>query len=270
MFASMKTSHRIGPWLFDVGEKILRSTEAAHRLEDRTARTLAMLCERRGQIVGKDEILLSVWEGRTVSPNSVAIVIGDLRRALKDDPKAPLHIQTIPQRGYRLTDEPESPPCAAPGLREVEQTITWRRGRDRFIGSVAAIAVTAIAAALLVKVWLVVPAIGMIVEPTVNATGQAGLDPLAASIGAVVLGCAARLPNMHVLAPPLARRNGDEPLLELRSKLIIWNGAPEVALVLTVPKTGAVQWTSFAGGPVGMLAATVTARIATLQAAPAR
>jgi hypothetical protein len=62
-------------------------------LEDRAARTLELLCRRRGEVVSKAELIDAVWGGRSISANSVAVVIGDLRKAIEEDAHAPVHTQ---------------------------------------------------------------------------------------------------------------------------------------------------------------------------------
>jgi DNA-binding winged helix-turn-helix (wHTH) protein len=91
---------RMGEWEFDPGAAVLRRDGTEAPLEDRCARVLAVLCRRRGEVVGKDELLAEVWHGRAASPNSVAIVIGDLRRALGEEPGQPVLLVTVGKRGY--------------------------------------------------------------------------------------------------------------------------------------------------------------------------
>ena len=61
-----------------------------------------MLCEAGGDVVSQEQLIDGVWQGRALSENSVAVVIGQLRRALDDDAREPRLIETIPKRGYRL------------------------------------------------------------------------------------------------------------------------------------------------------------------------
>ena len=72
------------------------------RIEARAMDVLVLLHERAGQVVSNEEILQSVWHGRTVSSHSIAIVVSALRKALGDDSKSPRYIETVPKRGYRL------------------------------------------------------------------------------------------------------------------------------------------------------------------------
>lgn len=114
----------IGTWTFDVLGARLVAGETEIPLEHRAARTLELLCRSRGRPVSRNEILADVWEGRSVSANSVAIVIADLRRALGDDASAPRFIATIPKRGYQLRDA--APPVAAPPLAVPAQSKVLR------------------------------------------------------------------------------------------------------------------------------------------------
>src|SRR5688572_15094447 len=98
----MTDALRIGDWTFDPAAGELRRGAERRRLEDRAARTLALLVRRRGEVVSQAEIAAEVWNGRTVSPNSLPVVIADLRRALDDDAREPRFIETVAKRGYRL------------------------------------------------------------------------------------------------------------------------------------------------------------------------
>ena len=95
-------THRIGGWEFLPASGELRRRTDVRRLEPRAAKVLEMLCEADGEIVSQDQLIAAVWGGRSLSENSVAVVIGQLRRMLEDDARVPRLIETIPKRGYRL------------------------------------------------------------------------------------------------------------------------------------------------------------------------
>jgi DNA-binding winged helix-turn-helix (wHTH) protein len=101
--------HRIGGWEFLPATGELRRRTDLRRLEPRAARTLELLCEAKGEVVSQEELIAAVWQGRALSENSVAVVIGQLRRALEDDAREPRLIESIPKRGYRLrATQPEA------------------------------------------------------------------------------------------------------------------------------------------------------------------
>src|ERR1044071_238743 len=103
--------HRIGGWDFSPATGELRRRSDVRRLEPRAPRALEMLCEADGEVVSQEQLIEGVWQGRVLSENSVAVVIGQLRKALDDDAREPKLIETIPKRGYRLRSgatEPEA------------------------------------------------------------------------------------------------------------------------------------------------------------------
>src|SRR3954451_23435779 len=94
--------YQVGHWTFVPSAHELRSGSARARLQQRASATLALLCERAGEVVSQQEIIDRAWGRRHLSPNSVAIVIGDLRRALDIPVGEPGSIETLPKAGYRL------------------------------------------------------------------------------------------------------------------------------------------------------------------------
>ena len=224
--------YRVGGWTFRAGENELLRDGERRRLEDRAARTLELLCRRAGEAVPQDEIIAEVWNGRSQSPNSIPVVIGQLRRALGDDARSPRFIETLPKRGYRLVAEPES---EAPGRRR------WR--------AVALLALLVIAAG---AAWLTLrpapPALA--VSDVANATGDPAYEPLARATSELV---AAGLSRRGLVFRRGAARDGET---QLAAHLTLWTGEPTVGFTATGPD-GAVRWSAMARGPAGKLPANV-------------
>jgi DNA-binding winged helix-turn-helix (wHTH) protein len=93
---------RIGDWVACSDSDTVSGSGVQHKLERRAMEALVLLAERAGQVVKKDELIETVWGRLAVSDHSVAMVISQLRRALRDDARAPRYIETITKRGYRL------------------------------------------------------------------------------------------------------------------------------------------------------------------------
>ncbi len=74
-------------------------------LEPRAFRLLLFLVENPGRAIPKDEIMTAVWSDTFVSENSLAKAITQIRKAVDDDPRAPLYIETVPSVGYRFVAE---------------------------------------------------------------------------------------------------------------------------------------------------------------------
>jgi len=96
------TAWLLGDWSVQpsANELIHRSGRRV-RIEARAMAVLELLHQNAGQVVTTDEMLARVWEGKVVSPHSVATVISSLRRSLAEDSTLE-YIETIPKRGYRL------------------------------------------------------------------------------------------------------------------------------------------------------------------------
>ncbi len=195
----------VGDWRFDTASAALTQPGCTKRLEDRSARTLALLCRRRGEVVSKADILAKVWQGRTVSDNSVAIVIAALRRALGESSRAPHHIETIGKRGYRLRaapDVPAEPERADPGGARSPRRLD--RERDRCRGCDPDHDPDA-------RDPPPPPPIALMLGPVRNDTGDGRYDPLARSLAALVEERAARMPEGRRHGRRLAGRPTSAP-----------------------------------------------------------
>jgi TolB-like protein/DNA-binding winged helix-turn-helix (wHTH) protein/Tfp pilus assembly protein PilF len=82
----------------------LRRRGRVLKLERLPMDVLALLIEHRGELVTREQIGERVW-GRSVyldTDNSINGAIRKIRQALKDDPRQPRFILTVPGRGYRF------------------------------------------------------------------------------------------------------------------------------------------------------------------------
>jgi len=71
-------------------------------LGSRAAALLALLVERQGKLVTKDEIFAAVWPGTAVEEANLTVQMSALRRILDQDRGQGSCIQTVPSRGYRF------------------------------------------------------------------------------------------------------------------------------------------------------------------------
>lgn len=75
---------------------------------------LMLLVGNGDRLVGKDEIIDKVWDGRIVSESAVAARIKTARKAIGDDGTRQALIRTIHGKGFRFTGPVEQVACAAP------------------------------------------------------------------------------------------------------------------------------------------------------------
>jgi TolB-like protein/DNA-binding winged helix-turn-helix (wHTH) protein/Tfp pilus assembly protein PilF len=119
------TDHQV--WTFDDFELDLAAwqlTRAGRPLpiEPKGLALLALLIERRGEVVSKADILDAVWADATVTENAMVRVVAHLRGLLGDDAKDPKYIETVHTRGYRFVAPvarrvPLAPASSGPSLR---------------------------------------------------------------------------------------------------------------------------------------------------------
>jgi DNA-binding winged helix-turn-helix (wHTH) protein len=232
--------HAIGDWTFHPADNELRGPLGKRRLEHRAARTLELLCARRGALVSRDEIVREVWEGRLVSPNSVSIVISDLREALGDDARSPRHIETVAKRGYRLTGGAAAPAPEKPRLRPLIL------GLLLLVVVVAGLLFALSGGRSTQHTILVVAAVE-------NATGSPAWQPLADASSEVLLNRARAIDGPVVMREPAAGervrpRGDDAPVVRLSARLILWSGKPTVMFTATDADSRAVIWNGMTGG----------------------
>lgn len=246
----------IGDWRFDIASATLTQPGCTKRLEDRSARTLALLGRRRGDVVSKTEILAEVWQGRTVSDNSVAIVIADLRRALGESSRAPYHIETIGKRGYRLRAVPDVPAEPSPPIERTRDRRVIRMGN-------AIAAVAALLIVILIRAAQPTPVVALMLGPVRNDTGDGRYEPLARSLAALVEERAARMPGVIATdtGAKLDHARGGRQL-EMRSRLIIWNDTPTLSLAAIDRSDGRVVWSGMAVGRPDTIAAATIGQLA--------
>ena len=98
----IENGFRFGDWQAFPSRNLLRGRDGEVRLEPKVMRVLECLASHAGQVVERDALLESVWEGRSFSDEPLSRCIFELRRALGDSRSDPTYIETIPKRGYRL------------------------------------------------------------------------------------------------------------------------------------------------------------------------
>jgi DNA-binding winged helix-turn-helix (wHTH) protein len=94
---------------FEVFEVDLRAQELYKagrkiKLQIQPFQVLAMLLERPGEVVTRDEMQKRLWPADTFVDfdHSLNTAIKKLRQALGDDQKKPRFVETLPKRGYRF------------------------------------------------------------------------------------------------------------------------------------------------------------------------
>src|SRR5229473_3357695 len=113
---------RVGE-LYKAGRKI--------KLQVLPFQALALLLERPGEVVTREEFEKRLWPGDTFVDfdHSLNTAIRKLRRALGDDNKRPRFVETLPKRGYRFIGTVEQDARASTPARAQAPAATSKVGR---------------------------------------------------------------------------------------------------------------------------------------------
>jgi DNA-binding winged helix-turn-helix (wHTH) protein/TolB-like protein len=193
--------YRFGLFDFDPATGELTREGAPVRLQPQPARVLALLVERPGAIVTREEIRRHVWgEGTFVDfERGLNFCIAQIRSALGDAAESPRYVETVPKRGYRFI---------APISHGVEagpagQMRPARRGIPARFAAIAAI-VAAISAVGLFLVWQwamrASTAVPVAVVPFDNQTGSAEYDRIAEGLADATVAELAQWPDRPRMA----------------------------------------------------------------------
>lgn len=91
-----------GDWRLCVNTNSLERGDLRVELENRLVLLLIFFIEHPGEVLGKERILTTIWQGKVVNEDSLAVAISHLRKALGDNSRAPRYIKTIPGVGYQF------------------------------------------------------------------------------------------------------------------------------------------------------------------------
>src|SRR6516162_9708724 len=134
MHIRTKECHRIGFGLFEVNLSTfeLYKRGVSIHIQDQPFRILALLLERPGEVVTREELRRKIWPADTFVDfnDGLNTAIKKLRCALGDSPDNPTFIETIPRHGYRFI-APQQTIGPVPHLQQPSKA----DGRDPHLGS---------------------------------------------------------------------------------------------------------------------------------------
>jgi predicted ATPase/DNA-binding winged helix-turn-helix (wHTH) protein len=154
MQGSGEVRWRFGTFILWEAQRRLERRGQSVRLGSRSFELLLQLLGRVGEVVGKDELLSTVWAGVVVEESSVRVHISALRKALgepEDGDDCKEWISNIPLRGYRFNgtvfrehtgvpaeDRPLAAALPSPSFTKLPERLTRLVGRDADMARVLA------------------------------------------------------------------------------------------------------------------------------------
>lgn len=255
---------RLGAAEVRPAERELVHADGRETLEPRVMEVLIVLAKAKGEVVSRDALVETCWEGRAVTDDAINRVIYRLRK-LAEQSGGAFAVETIAKVGYRLTAKDAD--AAAP-LPEAAATRSPPRPNRAVLAAIAAGLV-----ALLALVWWIArpaappPAAPMLaVMPFDNLSGEApdtithGLprelrDRLARMRGLRVIAdsSSAALATENIDALEIGRRLNVDLLLD--GAVQLRDAALRIHIELVDARTGAVAWSHTYDGPAADLAA---------------
>ncbi|HEY6184592.1 MAG TPA: tetratricopeptide repeat protein [Terriglobales bacterium] len=104
LFTTGKKVARFGLYEADLQERVLTKGGLRVRVQDQPFQILALLLDRPGEVISRDEIRQKLWSVDTFVEfdDGLNSAIKKLRAALSDSADNPRFIETVPRRGYRF------------------------------------------------------------------------------------------------------------------------------------------------------------------------
>jgi TolB-like protein/DNA-binding winged helix-turn-helix (wHTH) protein/Tfp pilus assembly protein PilF len=102
--APRKRLVRFGPFEADLEQRVLTKNGGRVRLQDQPFQVLALLVERAGETIRREDLRQRIWTSDTYVEfdDGLNTAIKKIRLALGDVADNPLYIETVPRRGYRF------------------------------------------------------------------------------------------------------------------------------------------------------------------------
>ncbi len=96
--------YRFGVFAFDPDRSELRRDDRVVRLQPQPAQVLAVLLERAGGLVTRDELRAAIWGHNTFVDfdRGLNFCIAQIRAALADNATTPRYVRTVPKSGYEF------------------------------------------------------------------------------------------------------------------------------------------------------------------------
>jgi eukaryotic-like serine/threonine-protein kinase len=122
---------KFGPYSVDLAAGEVRKNGHRIRLQENPLRVLALLAEKQGQLVTREELRKRLWPEDTFVDfeSGLNAAVSKLRDALSDSAENSRYIETIPRRGYRFLFPIEIVPANGNGVTSTQVAATDTSGR---------------------------------------------------------------------------------------------------------------------------------------------
>ncbi|MFW8592076.1 winged helix-turn-helix domain-containing tetratricopeptide repeat protein [Glaciecola sp. 2405UD65-10] len=102
MSSIVKGRFKVGNWLVNPAENTLSNSLQTINIEPKAMALLCMLCEAKGGVVSREDIMLKIWNERYVTDYALNNLISSLRKYLSAESSPESYIKTRPKKGYQI------------------------------------------------------------------------------------------------------------------------------------------------------------------------
>jgi len=114
-------------------QQTLTDNQHIEQLEPMVVELLSYFCQNPSKIISRDELVESVWLGRTITDNAVNRVVTKLRKVLSDNPKQPKFIATFPKKGYKFIVTPRLlDPKTAENRQDISDAVSQDSNQNQY------------------------------------------------------------------------------------------------------------------------------------------
>lgn len=173
---SNEREYFLGEWRLCVHTNSLQRGDTKVELENRLVMLLLFFIDHQGEVLDKERIIKTIWQGKVVNDDSLAVAISHLRKALGDNSRAPAYIKTIPGVGYQLIAKAAAYSADKAEALHAILTIPPEVKKGRTFEWVVALILLCVVVAL---VWFVRTSIPQSLNaPVINPAAQQAVLPL--------------------------------------------------------------------------------------------
>ena len=234
--AAQANIRRFGAFQIDLGSRELRKNGMRLRLSGQPFQVLAVLVERAGEVVAREELHAKLWPAETFVDfdHGLNNAVARIREVLDDSSTTPRYVETIPRRVYRFIAQladvrPATLPPSEPKQISPPQAVDVKAARPLHLPAfVAAMALIALVAALVfygstIRSTRPQRIQSIAVLPLKNLSGDPKQEYLADAMTEEIIGRLAGIRDLRVISRTSVMRYKDTTL-----------SAPEIAHTLHV------------------------------------
>lgn len=201
-------SFELGGWEVRPRNNELVSGSETRHLEPMVMDLLVFMTASAPEVVSKNAIIDTVWDGRFISEGTLTNTIAELRRVLGDDARRPRFVETIPKRGYRVIAEIKGADSIADDGRGV---VEWSVRRAETLDP---------------RRVLVLPFENRTGDPDRDVVGLMTMDWLSQGLARWAVGDLVPASTAREIVHPGEARHGNDPILaaaaETGAGVIVW------------------------------------------------